>query len=78
VVTNSAVLPRGTFSLSAFCDTGEVATGGGFDIGTSSPGVVPLDSYPEGNPPSGWRATFTNTGQQEPQVTTYVICQQVS
>ena len=59
-------------------DPREVATGGGFDIGTSTPGVVPLDSHPEGNPPTIWLATFTNTEQQEPQVTTCVICQKVS
>jgi hypothetical protein len=79
VVKQPFKLPlNSTFSVSASCGNGEVATGGGFDIGTSTAGVVPLDSFPEGDPPTGWTATFVNTGQQEPTVTTYVVCQRVS
>lgn len=77
VRTNSLSIPGGgNGGVQAYCNSGEVATGGG-SIGASSTLELWSD-YPVGGstttPPGGWGAEATNTSGSAQTETVYVVC----
>lgn len=62
----------------AACDTGEVATGGGYDILLNPQSTSAITSRPSGNPPTSWQTVFENDSPDEAEADTYVVCQQVT
>ena len=58
-------------AVTAFCDAGDVATGGGFDTAATL-----LESRPSGS--SGWRVEAANTSGFTRTVIAYVVCLQTT
>jgi len=77
VVSNTLwVITPATYSLTATCNTGDYATGGGAEFPVSTGNII--YSLPVGTaPPTGWAATAYYPGSGEPSVALIVkvVCQ---
>lgn len=81
-VTKSSTNPDNfdRIQLAAFCEQGDVATGGGFQALLGLGDVIPTESVPRGanDNPVGWSATFEYLQPDNNTVTVYVICADVT
>ena len=81
-VTRSSTNPDNfdRIQLAAFCEDGDVATGGGFQALLGLGDVIVTESVPRGasDGPVGWSATFEYLQPDNNTVTTYVICADVT
>jgi len=81
-VTRSSTNPDNfdRIQLAAFCEEGDVATGGGFQALLGLGDVIVTESVPRGSDdnPVGWSATFEYLQPDNNTVTTYVICADVT
>jgi hypothetical protein len=76
--TNPDDLPR--IQLAAFCEDGDVATGGGFQAIFGLGNVIVTESVPRGTSsnPVGWSATFEYLQPDDSTMTVYVMCADVT
>jgi hypothetical protein len=83
VSSQSPVIPDGRWSETVSCPSGKNAFGGGAkftlaDGTTETMGNPITNSYPIGNPPTGWTATLNVTDGQPVIFTVYSICANAS
>jgi hypothetical protein len=78
VRTQTTSMPEGLHYVTAMCNTGERATGGGWtgilDVAESYPVTSSQEYVQPGDTPAGWSIHAMNPGTPAVDVTVYVLC----